>query len=64
MTKIYAINTDVKEGEEKPKQQQAEGDVAAPTVLQPAFFPITLPISSIGIYHMHFTSFFLKIPHR
>lgn len=50
MTKIYALSADVKEGEEKPKQQKAEDGAATPTVLQPTFFPVTLPISSIGTF--------------
>uniref|UniRef100_A0A915PX59 Uncharacterized protein n=1 Tax=Setaria digitata TaxID=48799 RepID=A0A915PX59_9BILA len=46
MTKILALNGNVKEGgDEKPKQ--LEGITISPTTPQATFYPVTLPISSI-----------------
>lgn len=47
MTKIFALNPNVKEGDEKPKELDAI--TISSTAPQPTFYPVTLPISSIGI---------------
>ncbi|VDM97594.1 unnamed protein product [Thelazia callipaeda] len=46
MTKIFAANTEAKESEEKEAKKLGAVTVSS-TLPQPAFYPITLPISSI-----------------
>ncbi|VDK70617.1 unnamed protein product [Litomosoides sigmodontis] len=45
MTKIFALNPNVKEGDEKPKELDAI--TVSSTTPQPTLYPVTLPISSI-----------------